>query len=661
MSYDQLFSVQISKDMGKNWTELAYYNWNDAHTDWTGQALSLDGYQGKEIQIRFVAQQLIYYGVWKIDDVEISAATSLVDLDTGASTRASGNGLILGLLDPFSFNTRSTDLIPIAYRPAQNRTGEFASVEETTTQVITITYSYDPLNRLTAAVYSDDQSYQFVYDPVGNRVEQTTPAGMTGYYYDDANRLMNDDDENYTWDDNGNLLDDEVHFYTYDHANRLVDVSVLESTTTFGYNGLGDRLEMTTNGITTTHYTLDLVASLTQVLDDGEFTYLYGNGRIAQYDAKSPQYFLGDALGSVRQVVDANGEVLLARSYEPYGEVLASAGDGDSSYGFTGEMQDSYIKLIYLRSRMYSPVAGRFLTKDSWQGNYTRPLSLNGWNYVESNPINRTDPSGHSPLLCGVPFIDCVDTAKNAVLAAKAAYSKVGPTLLALIQREPWNNRFNCLDPRWSKPERAIDLLGDYFCERGPTSIVFFGDDTLTIELARSVLLDAVRKEFYTTGDISVPKESKFDIPEFGMALLDAINVGTGEISFPLTHFLGSFDYQAVTSSSGRVEFQIDNRTDLASGTHIPPRYPPYDERENPYSLEQFIQEHPEMENEGVLDVLMDHTEIVSILEPRTRQETGFFMGGGNMYQTFKWSEQHLDCGLQKLPWPIYLLFLDIR
>ena len=453
------------------------------------------------------------------------------------------------------------------------------------------------------------------------------------------------------------------HLYFAEQGTFLLCIDSISGenlNVTFQYNGLGERISQTVNGVTT-HFTVDLNAGLSQVLSDGTNTYLYGVGRLVQESASGEQYFLTDALGSVRQLVDANGSVILVKDYEPYGEVLNRAGEGASSYGFTGEMQDSYIKLIYLRSRMYSPVAGRFLTKDSWQGNYTRPLSLNGWNYVESNPINRTDPSGHSPLLCGVPFIDCVDTAKNAVLAAKAAYSKVGPTLLALIQREPWNNRFNCLDPRWSKPERAIDLLADYFCERGPTSIVFFGDDTLTIELARSVLLDAVRKEFYATGDISVPKESKFDIPEFGMALLDAINVGTGEISFPLTHFLGSFDYQAVTSSSGRVEFQIDNRTDLASGTHIPLRYPPYDERENPYSLEQFIQEHPEMENEGVLDVLMDHTEIVSILEPRTRQETGFLMGGGNMYQTFKWSEQHLDCGLQKLPWPVYLLFLDIR
>jgi RHS repeat-associated protein len=56
--------------------------------------------------------------------------------------------------------------------------------------------------------------------------------------------------------------------------------------------------------------------------------------------------------------------------------------------------KDSYIKLIYLRSRYYAPETGRFITKDVWPGDYTRPLSLNGWNYVEGNPVNRTDPTG---------------------------------------------------------------------------------------------------------------------------------------------------------------------------------------------------------------------------------------------------------------------------
>ena len=121
-----------------------------------------------------------------------------------------------------------------------------------------------------------------------------------------------------------------------------------------------DRLEMTTNGITTTHYTLDLAAGLTQVLDDGEFTYLYSSGRVAQYGATGVQYFLGDALGSVRQLVDSSGEVLLARSYEPYGEVLGSAGEGDSSYGFTGEVRDA-TGLTYLRARYLDSGTGRYI------------------------------------------------------------------------------------------------------------------------------------------------------------------------------------------------------------------------------------------------------------------------------------------------------------
>jgi hypothetical protein len=44
---------------------------------------------------------------------------------------------------------------------------------------------------------------------------------------------------------------------------------------------------------------------------------------------------------------------------------------------------------------MYSPVTGRFTSKDSWLGDYNRPLSLNYWNYVEGNPVNYVDPTGY--------------------------------------------------------------------------------------------------------------------------------------------------------------------------------------------------------------------------------------------------------------------------
>ena len=80
----------------------------------------------------------------------------------------------------------------------------------------------------------------------------------------------------------------------------------------YQYNGLGDRLTQSVNG-DTTNYTLDLNAGLTQVLNDETNQYIYGVGRIAQVNTTT-EYFLGDALGSVRQLTDASGEITLAKS-----------------------------------------------------------------------------------------------------------------------------------------------------------------------------------------------------------------------------------------------------------------------------------------------------------------------------------------------------------
>jgi hypothetical protein len=153
----------------------------------------------------------------------------------------------------------------------------------------------------------------------------------------------------------------------------------------------------------------------------------------------------------------------------------------------------------------------------------------------------------------------------------------------------------------------------------------------------------------------------KFNVPQVLIALLDAINPNTGEISFPLTHFLGSFDYKVARFASDRVEYEISNRTDLSSGTHIPLRYPPEEERDNPYSLEQFIEEYPFLASMEASLILAGNPKIVSVLKMKTRSETSFLMGGGTMFQTFKWSERYLGCGLENLPWSVRLTMLDVR
>lgn len=40
---------------------------------------------------------------------------------------------------------------------------------------------------------------------------------------------------------------------------------------------------------------------------------------------------------------------------------------------------------------------GRFVSRDSWAGNYDTPTTLNRWVYVVANPVNLLDPSGNKP------------------------------------------------------------------------------------------------------------------------------------------------------------------------------------------------------------------------------------------------------------------------
>ena len=234
----------------------------------------------------------------------------------------------------------------------------------------------------------------------GNRTTQTatiTSTQVTNYAYDAANRLSSVNGQPYTWDDNGNLLNDGATQYAYDQANRLISATLGTTSTLYTYNADGARVKQIVNGSPTT-YTLDLAAPLVQVLsakdNSSETRYLYGLTRIGEQQSTSWVYHVTDALGSVRQLADANAQVVLTRGYTPYGEPLWSKGTGQSAYGYTGEALDVSTGLVFLRARYMNPQLGMFTSRDPWNGDQMRPGSTSGWNYVEGNPINETDPLG---------------------------------------------------------------------------------------------------------------------------------------------------------------------------------------------------------------------------------------------------------------------------
>ncbi len=297
-----------------------------------------------------------------------------------------------------SFFEQVKDFLASLFGSQPRSVSAHSAASETLSSTLTIDYEYDDLNRLTEAAYSNGLAYAYGYDLVGNRTSQTVNGLTTTNQYDAADRLTNAGGVVFTWDDNGNLLNDGANIYSYDFANRLTAVNNTQASYSFDYDGLGNRYQQTANGQTTT-YTLDLAGDLSQVLFDGQYSYYYGLGRIAQEQNGASDYFLTDALGSVRQLSDANGRITFAQAFDPFGSPIDTWGNGPTGYGFAGEWTDGS-GLQFLRARYYSPAHGRFITRDPFPGFLNQPATLNPYAYVTNNPVLMSDPSGQiAPFL----------------------------------------------------------------------------------------------------------------------------------------------------------------------------------------------------------------------------------------------------------------------
>jgi RHS repeat-associated protein len=235
----------------------------------------------------------------------------------------------------------------------------------------------------------------------------------------------------YTYDDNGNLTDDGTYTYTWSVAGWLTQVESIATTVVYTYNGDGVRVAQEVDGQVTrwVQDMVDLAQVLVETSGGAETIYLYGHARLAQVEGSACEWFLGDALGSVRQIVDDDGAVTLARDYTPFGLLRAEAGTGDSGYGFTGEQGG--LGLVYLRARWYDPRTGRFLSKDPFPGYVRLPQTQHGYVYCVNNPVNLTDPSG---LGRGVEPAELLPFLKQLLSLMKfCADAKLWPQVVSVV------------------------------------------------------------------------------------------------------------------------------------------------------------------------------------------------------------------------------------
>jgi RHS repeat-associated protein len=283
-----------------------------------------------------------------------------------------------------------------------------------------LSYSYDKLYELTSVntqPSGDNQDDEddselvasYTYDPVGNRLQKTTPDGTLNYVYDADDRLLAVGVATFTYDPNGNRTSLSKTptsipiVYHYDAANRLISVAGGFVSSSFSYDGDGNRIAQAVQG-GTYNYLNDIAAALPVVLQesgpDGNISYAYGLGRISESSDIFDFFHQYDGLGSVVGLTNADGNLKQRYTYDAWGETLHIMGSREigtkNKFQFTGEALDPATRLYYLRARYYDSTVGRFISRDVLPGFIAIPLSSNRYQYSLGNPIRYTDPSGLS-------------------------------------------------------------------------------------------------------------------------------------------------------------------------------------------------------------------------------------------------------------------------
>jgi len=109
-------------------------------------------------------------------------------------------------------------------------------------------------------------------------------------------------------------------------------------------------------------------------------------------DGETPLF---DGLGSERTVTNSSQAVTASLTLSAFGQTVASSGSSTSAYMFgatSGYRTEGDAGLTLVGCRFYDAQVGRFITRDTY-------LNQRPYAYCDGDPINGTDPTGHSVLI----------------------------------------------------------------------------------------------------------------------------------------------------------------------------------------------------------------------------------------------------------------------
>lgn len=290
------------------------------------------------------------------------------------------------------------------------------------------TYDYDARGRLIEYKCTGSQAPEdpygkvikgqlFGFDAQDNLdfVETTFDGGRNSSYYEYGNpddpcqltAIANTFQPDYparlefSYDADGNLLQDEAgRVLDYDSLGRLVSVSALagESANSYRYDAL-DTLSASRTAQSSESRFYQNGELANQLVGTLGSTFVRANGVVLAEQAgavgKSFLLAVNDKNSVLREMEAA---AVKEMTYSAYGQVSARQAV-NTSLGFNGELREEQSGCYLLGNgyRAYSPVLMRFYSPDSLS-----PFDeggVNAYAYCKGDPVNRTDPSGHSGVV----------------------------------------------------------------------------------------------------------------------------------------------------------------------------------------------------------------------------------------------------------------------